>query len=242
MDPPSSLTPAGLVPRVSSPSGSTGLIDLVGARSGSRSAIPPASRCSGSVARIGIDDQACPETNSPAVRPSGHSGGRTFNTAVGAVPGTELKRPSAGAPSAGWKDRLARTHTAAEPTGQGAKEEADGAQQCGARHRLSRCVGGLRRLLLGLIYCLPILLLVLLNLRASMAAGAWVMPRFGLAPKMRYRTTSHFCISCNFVVAWMSLIVGVSVDAVAAAARTDFRRNRQFVNDVAGRRGPGTAI
>jgi hypothetical protein len=127
---------------------------------------------------------------------------------VGAVPGTELKRPSAGAPSAGWKDRLARTHTAAEPTGQGAKEEADGAQQCGARHRLSRCVGGLRRLLLGLIYCLPILLLVLLNLRASMAAGAWVMPRFGLAPKMRYRTTSHFCISCNFVVAWMSLIVG----------------------------------
>ena len=63
----------------------------------------------------------------PAVRPFAvgphwrpnlqHSGN------VGAVPGTELKRPSGGAPSAGWKGPLDRTHAPAEPTGNGAKEE-----------------------------------------------------------------------------------------------------------------------
>src|SRR6266436_6972419 len=49
-------TLAGLAPRVSSPSGWTAPIDPVRARSGSRSAIPPASRCSGSGARFGIGD------------------------------------------------------------------------------------------------------------------------------------------------------------------------------------------
>jgi len=40
-------------------------------------------------------------------------------------------------------------------------------KQCGARHRLGRRVGGLRPLLLSLVYRVPILLSVLLNLRAS---------------------------------------------------------------------------
>src|SRR5258708_40254236 len=69
--------------------------------------------------------------------------------------------------ASGRERRLDRTHTPAEPTGQAAKEQADCAKQCGARHGLSRCVGGLRHLLLGVICCLPILLRILLNLRAS---------------------------------------------------------------------------
>ena len=82
-----------------------------------------------------------------------------------------LKMPRAGALRTRLEGLLARTHAPAEPPGQAAKEEANGAKQCGARHRLSRCVGGLRHLLLSLIYCVPILLGVLLNLRASILHG-----------------------------------------------------------------------
>jgi len=51
-----SSTLAGLVPRASSRRRSTEPIGRVRVGSGSRSAIPRASRCSGSAARIGIDD------------------------------------------------------------------------------------------------------------------------------------------------------------------------------------------
>src|SRR6266404_9432541 len=54
--PPYSSTPAGLAPRALSRSGWMAPIGLVRARSGSRSGIPPALRCSGSVATIGTDD------------------------------------------------------------------------------------------------------------------------------------------------------------------------------------------
>jgi hypothetical protein len=56
-----SSTLAGLVPRASCRSGSTAPIGPVGARSGSRFAIRPASRCNGSAARIGTGDPDPPE-------------------------------------------------------------------------------------------------------------------------------------------------------------------------------------
>jgi hypothetical protein len=71
----------------------------------------------------------------------------------------------------GWEGRFDRTKAPSEPTGDCSEKEGDETQQCGTRHRLSRCVGGLRGLLLSLIYGLPILLLVLLNLRASILDG-----------------------------------------------------------------------
>jgi ATP-dependent DNA ligase len=49
-------TPAGSAPRASCPSGSMAPIDRGHVRSGSRSAIPRASRCSGGAARIGKGD------------------------------------------------------------------------------------------------------------------------------------------------------------------------------------------
>jgi hypothetical protein len=75
--------------------------------------------------------------------------------------------PSAGIARSGCQSRLDPTQAPTEPTGQATKEETDCTKQCSAGHRLSRCVGGLRHLLLGLIYCLPILMGILLNLRTS---------------------------------------------------------------------------
>jgi hypothetical protein len=56
---PFSHTLVGLVLRASSPSGWTASLDPVRARSGSRFAIQPASRYSGSAARIGTGDYRC---------------------------------------------------------------------------------------------------------------------------------------------------------------------------------------
>ena len=96
--------------------------------------------------------------------------------------------PSAGVARTTWEGRLARTHAPAEPPGQAAKEEADGAKQCGARHRLSRRVGGLRPLLLSLVYRVPILLSVLLNLRASILHRDVLRTCYHLG-----RTVARFC-------------------------------------------------
>jgi hypothetical protein len=57
--PPFSRTLAGLALRASFPSESTAHTGPVLVRSGSRSAIPPASPCSGSGARFGIGEQRC---------------------------------------------------------------------------------------------------------------------------------------------------------------------------------------
>jgi hypothetical protein len=73
--------------------------------------------------------------------------------------------------ASGWKGRFDRTKAPSKPTGDCTEEERDETQQCGARHRLSRRVGGLRGLLLCLVYGLPILLLVFLNLPASILDG-----------------------------------------------------------------------
>jgi hypothetical protein len=80
----------------------------------------------------------------------------------------------------GWEGRFDRTKAPSEPTGDCSEKEGDETQQGGTRHRLSRSVGGLRGLLLGLIYGLPILLLVLLNLRASILDGHVLRMRYGL--------------------------------------------------------------
>jgi bifunctional non-homologous end joining protein LigD len=69
---PFSRTLAGLVPRASSPNGWTAPIDLVRARSGSKSGILRASLCSGSAARTGTDDPVPGGENSSCS--TGHAG------------------------------------------------------------------------------------------------------------------------------------------------------------------------
>ena len=78
-----------------------------------------------------------------------------------------LKMPRASAARTAQEGWLHRAHAPAEPAGDCAKEEGDETPPRGSGHRLSRCVGSLPRLLFGLIYGLPILLLVLLDLLAS---------------------------------------------------------------------------
>jgi hypothetical protein len=75
---------------------------------------------------------------------------------------------------------LDRANAPAEPSGDCAKEEADEAKQCGTRHRLSCRVSGVLRLLFSLVYGLPILLLVLLNLPASILDGDVLRTRYRL--------------------------------------------------------------
>src|SRR5260370_40243235 len=75
--------------------------------------------------------------------------------------------PSAVVARSGCQSPLDPTQAPTEPTGQATKEETDCTKQRSAGHRLSRCVGGLRHLLLGLIYCLPILMGIWLNLGTS---------------------------------------------------------------------------
>src|ERR1700747_3690425 len=83
--------------------------------------------------------------------------------------------------ASGWEGRFDRTKAPSEPTGDCTEEEGDETQQCGTRHRLSRGVGGLRGLLLCLVAALPILLLVLLTLPASILDGHVLRMRYRLS-------------------------------------------------------------
>ena len=65
----------------------------------------------------------------------------------------------------------------AEPPREAAEQKADGAEERPAGDRLGCCVGCLRRLLLGLFDSLPVLLLVLLNLRSRLLDRNVLRPR-----------------------------------------------------------------
>ena len=80
----------------------------------------------------------------------------------------------------GWEGRFDRTKAPSEPTGDRTEEESYETKPSDTRHRLSRCVGGLRGLLLCLVYGLPILLRVLLNLLASILDGHVLRMRYRL--------------------------------------------------------------
>jgi hypothetical protein len=75
--------------------------------------------------------------------------------------------PTAGVARSVREGRLDCADAPTHPAGDRAKEKGDEAKQPGSRHGLGRYLSGLRGLLLDLINCLPILLLVSLNLRAS---------------------------------------------------------------------------
>ena len=91
----------------------------------------------------------------------------------------------------GWEGRFDRTKAPSEPTGDCSEKEGDETQQCGTRHRLSCCVGGLSGLLLCLVYGLPILLLVLLDLPASVLDGHVL--------RMRYRLSCALARLCRLL-------------------------------------------
>src|SRR4029077_8061651 len=99
----------------------------------------------------------------------------------------------------GWEGRFDRTKAPSEPTGDCSEKEGDETQQCGTRHRLSRCVGGLSGLLLCLVYGLPILLLVLLDLPASVLDGHVFRMRYrlGCALARLYRLLRVATAACS---------------------------------------------